>query len=301
MRFSVEMVQMVPFPDLLDDFLFAESVGIRTGWLADQFVVSPAAPDLMLLEAWTTLGALAARTSRIRVGTLVTNAAMRNPAWLAKQALTVDHISGGRLDLGIGAGYYPEEHAYMGVDFLDGRGRPRRLAEAAAILDRGLRGEHVTFQGEHFQLADAPMHPAPVQRPRPPLYVAGKAGASLRAAAMHSDCWVLVGDHGADLEGSLQAFKDASARLDEICSAEGRDPASLARCYVAGFADEPLFASMDATAEFVGRYEAAGAGELCFYLAHPGDPLMAGMVKAGRAAGRDTLARVAAEILAQHA
>jgi len=294
------MVQVVPFPDLLEDFLFAESVGIRTGWLADQFVVSPAAPDQMLLEAWTALGALAARTGTIRLGTLVTNVAMRNPAWLAKQALTVDHISGGRLDLGIGAGYYAEEHAYMGIDFLDGRGRPRRLAEAAAILDEGLRGQHVTFEGEHFRLHDAPMQPAPVQSPRVPLYVAGKATPSLRAAARHADAWVLVGDPGQDAEAGLRVFKEASARLDEACTEAGRDPASLLRCYSAGFGDEPVFASVDAAAHFVGRYVEAGAGELCFYLANPSDPLLAGMVAAGRAAGRDMLARVAEEVFTQY-
>ena len=300
MRFSLELVQVVPFPDLLDDVLFAESLGIRTGWVADQLVVSPAAPDLLLLEAWTTLGALASRTTRIRLGTLVTNAAMRNPAWLAKQALTVDHISGGRLDLGIGAGYYAEEHAYVGIDFLDGRGRTARLAEAVAILDRGLRGEHVTFEGEHFHLQDAPMQPAPVQTPRPPLYVAGKARTSLRAAAEHADVWVLVGEAGAEMDAALAEFRQASVRLDEACAAAGRDPRSIKRCYSAGFANEPVFASIDAAAEFVGRYQEAGADELSFYLHNPKDPVLKGLADAGRVAERDMLARVAEEVFAKH-
>ena len=300
MRFSVELVQTVPFPKLLDDFLYAETIGLDGAWLADQFVISPRAPDLMILEAWTTLAALAARTSTIRIGTLVTNAAMRNPAWLAKQALTVDHISEGRLDLGIGAGYYPEEHAYMGIDWLDGRGRTRRLAEAVAILDQGLRGEHVTFEGEHFKLRDAPMQPAPVQKPRPPLYVAGKATTSLRAAARHADCWVLVGDHGQDLEAALSGFVEASGRLDEACAAEARDPASLRRAYIAGFASEPVFASPEAAADFVGRYADAGADELCFYAASPGDAAGERMVGAGRAADREMLARVSEEVFARH-
>lgn len=300
MRFSLELVQVVPFPDLLDDVLFADSIGITTAWVADQLVVSPAAPDLMLLEAWTTLAALASRTSRIRLGTLVTNAAMRNPVWLAKQALTVDHISAGRLDLGIGAGYYAEEHAYAGIDFLDGRGRTRRLAEVVAILDRGLRGEHVSFDGEHFHLEDAPMNPSPVQKPRPPIYVAGKARTSLRAAAEHADAWVLVGEHGDEMDAALAGFREASARLDEACAAAGRDPGSIRRCYSAGFANEPVFASVDSAAEFVGRYLEAGADELCFYLRNPKDPVLKGMADAGRVADRDLLARVAEDVFSKH-
>src|ERR1700674_2508560 len=105
-RFGVLVFQALPFLFVLDDFAFAERVGFDNAWVADHFSWVPK-PDLPLLEAWTTLAALAITTERIRVGTMITNVATRNPAMLAKQALTVDQISGGRLDIGVGRGLFP--------------------------------------------------------------------------------------------------------------------------------------------------------------------------------------------------
>ena len=299
-RFGAMLLQAVPHPQLRDDVLFAESIGLDAAWIADHFAV-PAAPDLPMLEAWTTFAALAIETTRIRIGTLVTNVATRNAAMLAKQALTVDQISGGRLDAGVGAGHYAAEHTYIGVDYLDGPGRTERLAEAVEILDRGLRGERVTVSGRHFQTADAPMHPAPTQQPRPPLYVGAQGPSAQRIAVRHADAVVTLGDPGFDVDASVAVFRERMARLDGLCTDAGRDPSSLGRCYFAGFADEPIFASTESAADFVGRFVEAGATEFSFYLYNPEQPAFAAMAAAHKMADRDTLERAAREVLPRFA
>jgi alkanesulfonate monooxygenase SsuD/methylene tetrahydromethanopterin reductase-like flavin-dependent oxidoreductase (luciferase family) len=118
-RFGATIVQVVPFPLLRDDFVFAESIGLDNAWVIDQFWID-SAPEVPLLEAWTTLAALARETERIRIGAMVTNVAARNPGILAKSILTVDQISGGRVEAAVGGGFYPVEHAALGIDFLDG-------------------------------------------------------------------------------------------------------------------------------------------------------------------------------------
>ena len=297
-RFGAFIGQLVPYPELLDDFRFAESLGLEIGWIADHFAI-PRIEDLPILEAWTTLAALAADTERIRLGTLVTNVATRNPGLLAKQALTVDQISNGRLDVGVGAGYYPEEHEFVGVDFLDGPGRSERLREAVEILDCALRGEHVTFSGNHFRLADAPMHPAPTQLPRPPLYVAAQGPKALRTAARHADAVVTLGEPNAPFGESLPKFRERMARLDDICGELGRDPASLRRCYFSGWDAAPIFESDEATADFIGRCVEAGATEFSFTLYNPAQPAMARGFETHRYADRETLARVAQNVFPQ--
>jgi alkanesulfonate monooxygenase SsuD/methylene tetrahydromethanopterin reductase-like flavin-dependent oxidoreductase (luciferase family) len=294
-RFGAMLLQAVPYPELRDDSRFAESLGLDVAWIADHFGV-PSAPDLPLLEAWTTLGALAVDTSRIRIGTLVTNIATRNPALLAKQALTVDRLSGGRLDVGVGAGYYADEHAWIGVDFLDGPGRSERLAEAVEILDRGLRGERVTLAGRHFRVADAPLRPEPVQTPRPPLYVGAQGPKAQRIAARHADAVVMFGEPAQDVAAAVAGFRERNARLDGLCADAGRDPATLGRCYFAGFADEPIFASADATADFVGRFAEAGATEFSFYLYNPAQPAFAASAEAHRMADRAALELAARDV-----
>src|SRR5438876_489788 len=153
---------------------------------------------------------------RIRVGTMVTNVALRNPGLLAKAALTVDQISGGRLDVAVGGGFYPGEHAALGIDFLDGPGRGERLREAVEILDRALRGESVTYDGAHYRLDKAPFNPAPTQVPRPPLWVAGQATRSLRVAACHAEAVISLGETGKGIDESLPAFRTRMEKLDEL-------------------------------------------------------------------------------------
>jgi alkanesulfonate monooxygenase SsuD/methylene tetrahydromethanopterin reductase-like flavin-dependent oxidoreductase (luciferase family) len=293
LRFGALTFQALRYEDLRDDVRFLERTGYDSAWLADQVVPI----ELPVMEAWTTLSALAANTERIRLGTLVTNVAMRNPAMVARQATTVDQISRGRLELGIGSGYFEDEHRWLGIDYLDGRGRVDRLIEAAEILDQALRGNRVTYPGTHFQLDDAPTSPPPVQQPRPPLWIAARAERSLRLAVRLADGVAAFGDHGLVTEQSLAAFKELVGRLQEACTAGGRDPRTLRCVYLAGFADERPFASADAAADFIGRFAEAGATDFAFTMHNPAQPGMADGAAAGRYADREQLEALATDLL----
>lgn len=293
--FGATILQAVPFQALRDDFLFVESIGLDNGWVIDQFNIG-SAPEVPLLEAWTTLAALASDTSRIRLGSMVTNVANRNPGILAKSILTVDQISEGRLDVAVGGGHYRLEHEMLGIDFLDAAGRGDRLREAVSILDEALRGHTVTHDGFHYQLSEAMFRPNPTQSPRPPLWVAAQASKSLRVAARHADAVVSLGEYEKGIEESLPAFRTRMERLDEICVSEGRDPSSLRRCYFAGWAAEPVFASVEATTDLIGRYVEAGATDFTFYLHNPAEPLLDDLLASHRMATRAQLEETAREV-----
>lgn len=292
LAFGVLTFQALSYPDLRDDVRFAESIGLDSAWLADQAV-----PDrLSILEAWTALAALAANTERIRIGTLITNAALRNPMILARQALTVDQVSSGRLDVGIGAGYYEDDHRWLGIDYLDAKGRVQRLTEVAEVLDRALRGERVTYAGAHVRLDDAPSL-TPVQLPRPPIWIAVFAATSMRLAARLADGVAVVGDEGLNLEATLPRFAERMKRIDEICAAQDRNPRSLRRCYLAGFAEEPVFLSTEAAADFIGRFADAGATDFVFGFANPAQPAFKSAVASGNYATREKLERLVSDVL----
>jgi alkanesulfonate monooxygenase SsuD/methylene tetrahydromethanopterin reductase-like flavin-dependent oxidoreductase (luciferase family) len=148
-------VHNVGLEQMREDWGYLDRLGICSLWLGDHYGV-PWLPELPLWETWTLLAVLAGQTSRSMLGTLVTNVAMRNPAVLAKQITTVDHLSGGRLIVGLGTGYYEQEHAWVGVPFPPARDRATRLGEAVEILDRLLRGERFRRDGEYFKVDHAP-------------------------------------------------------------------------------------------------------------------------------------------------
>ena len=292
LAFGVLTFQALAYVELRSDAEFAEKIGLDAVWLADQAV-----PDrLPILEAWTALAALAADTSRIRLGTLITNVAIRNPMMLARQALTVDQISEGRLDVGIGAGYYQDDHRWLGIDYLDAPGRVQRLTEVAEVLDRGLRGERVTFNGAYVQLDDAPSL-VPVQLPRPPIWIAVHGAKSLQLAARLGDGAASVGDEGVGVDQSLTRFRERMKRLDEICVEQGKDPRGLRRCYLAGFADEAVFSSTESAADFIGSFAEAGATDFVFGLANHSQPAFEAGVTSGQIATREKLERVVADVV----
>lgn len=299
-RFGATVVQLVPYPALRDDFLFVESIGLSNAWVIDQFGID-GVPEVPLLEAWTTLAALAADTSQIRIGSMVTNAANRNPGILAKSILTVDQISGGRVDVAVGGGYYPVEHEALGIHFLDPAGRSDRLREAVEILDQALRGQTVNHDGRHYNLKEAVFRPFPTHVPRPPLWVAGQGPRSLRVAVRHADGVVSLGEYEKGIEESLPVFKTRMERLDELCIEERRDPGSLRRCYFAGWANEPIFASIEATTDLIGRYVDAGATDFTFYLHNPAEPLLDDFLASHRMATRDQLELTAQEVFPRFA
>lgn len=267
--FDLLLFQELPWPILVDEVGFLEATSIGTVWLTDHYAFPPR-PTAPVLEAWTTLAALAALTSRIRLGTMVSNIATRHPAMLAKMASTVDTISGGRVDVGVGAGggdgLYKREYDWLGILPLSRAGRVRRLRESVEVISGLLRDGHVTYRGEHYHLENAPLVPTPVQRPRPPLYVAAQGQEAMRVAAEFADGWVSLGDAASQTqEAALRALRTRNHLLDEYCQAAGRAPSSLARLYFAGWTSgEVPFASAEAFRNFVGTYQEAGVQRFIF-------------------------------------
>jgi alkanesulfonate monooxygenase SsuD/methylene tetrahydromethanopterin reductase-like flavin-dependent oxidoreductase (luciferase family) len=177
------------FDKLLERALAAEAAGFDSVWLMDH-LAAPAAPQHDTLEGWTLAAALAARTSTIRIGHLVTCDPFRHPAVLAKMAATVDVLSGGRLELGLGWGSVERELQTFGIDAGPPRARAARMRETITILDRMFTGEPFDHDGDAFTLTGAVGRPVPVQQPRPPLHVGG-AGERLTMPIVrdHADWW----------------------------------------------------------------------------------------------------------------
>ncbi|WP_433504327.1 LLM class flavin-dependent oxidoreductase [Pseudonocardia halophobica] len=202
---------------------------IAHAWLFDHLMPIWGDPDGPIFEGWTLLSALAAQTGRLRLGLLVTSNRFRPPAMLAKIATTVDVVSGGRLDFGIGVGSRPShplarrEYAAHGLPFHDAGPATDGLAEALTVITRlWTETEPFDFDGEHVQLTGAFGNPKPIQRPHPPIMIGGRAKATLRVVARHADLWNIPG-------GDIEDCASRSALLDRYCAEIGRDPASIVR------------------------------------------------------------------------
>ncbi|MGW1527118.1 LLM class flavin-dependent oxidoreductase [Streptomyces sp. NPDC002159] len=202
---------------------------IEHAWLFDHLMPIGGDPSGPAYEGWTLLSALAARTRRLRLGVLVTSNRFRPPAMLAKIATTVDIVSGGRLDFGIGVGSRPghplarREYEAHGLPFHDSARAVASLAEACTVIRRlWTETEPFDFHGTHVRLTGAFGNPKPVQRPHPPILIGGRSSSTLRVAAEHADLWNIPG-------GDLDDCVRRSALLDRYCAEIGRDPASITR------------------------------------------------------------------------
>jgi alkanesulfonate monooxygenase SsuD/methylene tetrahydromethanopterin reductase-like flavin-dependent oxidoreductase (luciferase family) len=254
--FGIQTVPNKPWAELADTWRRVEALEFDSVWLPDHFVPT-FRRDLPFMEAWTLLAGLATVTSRIRIGVLVSCNTFRHPALLAKEAVTVDHISRGRLELGIGTGWVEFEHEMFGIPYPAAPDRVTVYGEAVQIVDALLRNELTTFHGEHYRLTQAPSRPGPVQRPRPPLTLAAHGPRMLRLIAPYADRWNSM--------GSPSEMRDRGARLDEACAAIGRDPAEIVRSllYVpAIMPEEHPWESVEAFVDFAGRFGDAGVNEL---------------------------------------
>ena len=298
LRFGVMTIQNVSWPTLLERWQYLDELGFDSVWVADHFT-NPWYPEEPWLEGWTLLSSLAARTERIRIGTMVTNISLHNPAVLARQALTVDHVSGGRLDLGIGAGGAPTDHAMTGVPDWDPPERVVRLREVVELVDQMLRKEVTTYRGRYYGVEASQMHPAPVQRPRPPLTVAALGPKALRIAAEYADSWNFFPGYGLPTRQALEQTAQRNRLLDEYCVELGRDPAEISRSLLAipRMTDTP-FDSDDAFHAFVGRYREVGIEEFIFYWWRE-DALEYGYDRdiVERSADREILERLATEVI----
>lgn len=216
LHLGVQLRTTSSWANLRDGAMRAESLGYDSVWVPDHLVGwNSRAP---ILEAWVALAGLVGVTKRVALGPLVTPVSFRNPGLLAKMAATLDHASGGRAILGLGAGGNPGEHRAFGLPYADARERGRRLDEACRIVRALLDGKSVSLQGEFYRLADGRVIPAP-QQGHLRLLIAGHSEGVLRAAARHADLWndIALPDQFGQRLRSLRA----------LIVAEGRDFATV--------------------------------------------------------------------------
>lgn len=206
----------------------AEDAGFDSVWASDHLFLDwgkygGSSTAQGALECWTTLAGLAGVTRRIRLGSLALCNDLRNPGLVAKMAATLDLLSDGRLDIGMGAGWYEPEYRAAGISFDDPGTRIRRLGEAAEIVMRLLEGEELTFKGEHYTMDGAICRPGPRQEPRPPLWIGGKGDLLVRTAAQVADGWNF------SWVGSIDTYLERVTVAERACERAGRDPSSLRR------------------------------------------------------------------------
>lgn len=217
--------QYVTYEEMLRVWLEADEIPvIEHAWLFDHFMpIGGREINGPILEGWTLLAAYAAVTKRLRIGLMVTGNTYRHPAVLAKIAATVDVISHGRLDFGIGAGWNEIEHTSFGIPLYRPGERIRRMGEACELIQRMWTEATPNFEGKYYQVKDAYCEPKPVQKPYPPFVIGGGGEQlTLRMVAKYADIWNMAG-------GPPEMFRQKCAILDQHCSEIGRDPSAITR------------------------------------------------------------------------
>ena len=201
--------------------LACEEHGLDGLFRSDHYAPINGPPERRSLDAWAIISALAAKTERIRVGALVSPVTFRHPSVLAKMVVAADHVSGGRVELGMGGGWHRPDHDRFGFPFPDAQVRMELLAEQLEIVHRQWHGERFSFEGRHYRLHECVSMPRPLQVPHPPLIVGGSGGAtSARLAAIWADEYNTT-------SGSRDEFARRRVRVAEAWEREGRDPATL--------------------------------------------------------------------------
>jgi probable F420-dependent oxidoreductase len=241
----------------------ADEAGFDNLWTSDHPRRTPSSgdPDGPILDGWTALAAAAEVTRQIRLGVLVSGNLYRHPTMLAKIAVTVDHLSDGRVEVGLGTGWYQSVFEQYGMPFVESTGeRGRRLEEACAVLKALWTQPRANFVGAYYQLSDAVAEPKPLQQPHPPIVIGGRGPQlTLKAAAMHADGWNTSGGRG------FEADREAALALDEWCRKFGRDPGAIRRSVILEWPNERE------GMEFAERYAAVGFTEFIFAVNTMGD------------------------------
>jgi F420-dependent oxidoreductase-like protein len=260
LRFGLKLSQNATIDTLTTIWGIADDSGFDHCWNMDHFASLGGDDTLDIFEAWTLLAGMAARTTRTRVGCSVTGNTYRHPAVLAKAAVTVDHLSGGRLEFGIGAGWAENEHTMLGLPFGTARDRADWLEEALPIIRSLWTEPRTTFRGKQYLLTEAVAEPKPVQTPHPPIWIGGVGRRrTLRMAAEHAAVWNAPG-------GSPEEVAELSAVLDGHCADVGRDPTEIRRSVQIRVPADPA-GLIDQVAGFV----AVGVTEIILIVA--GDPV----------------------------
>jgi alkanesulfonate monooxygenase SsuD/methylene tetrahydromethanopterin reductase-like flavin-dependent oxidoreductase (luciferase family) len=251
----------------------AEELGFHTAYTYDHLSWRVPFREGPWFGALPTLTAAASATDRLRLGTLVTSPNFRHPVTLAKELISLDDISGGRVTLGIGAG---SAGGFDATALLPERAQPwtpreraDRFAEFLPLLDRLLTEDAVTYEGRFFSAGDVRNIPGCVQRPRLPFAVAATGPRGLKLAARHGQAWVTTGDpklfEAGTPDQSLEAIRGQVTRLGAACEAIGRDAGELGKTLLTGFTPDRPLESLDAFVDFAGRHAELGFDELVLH------------------------------------
>jgi alkanesulfonate monooxygenase SsuD/methylene tetrahydromethanopterin reductase-like flavin-dependent oxidoreductase (luciferase family) len=245
-----------PWPELVARWRRLDDAGLDSIWSCDHFT-NPHKPGAPWFEGWTSLVGMATSTRRARIGLLVGAIVSRSPALYAKEAQTVDHASGGRLNLGLGAGGAPTDQPMWGADDWPPLERAERFVEYVELVHQLVRGEEVTAQGRWYRTTGAVMTPGFLQA-APPLVLAAHGRRTLDVTARRADVWNTFGP-------TLEAARENSRRLDEACERANRDPAQIRRSALVGLFEGTAWTSAAEFADLVHRWFDAGFGEVVFY------------------------------------
>jgi F420-dependent oxidoreductase-like protein len=246
--------QAITIDELRACWRVAEEAGFDHLWDFDHLAsIGPAGPDRPIYEGWALQAAMAEATKRVRIGCLVTGNTYRHPVVLAKLAVTVDHLSGGRLELGIGAAWAEIEHTMYGIEGLDHR--VGRLSESLQIIKSLFTSERTDFEGRYYRLKDAIANPKPIQKPYPPIWIGAQGDTTLRLAARHADVWNISG-------GDPEFVAPLIKKFDETCVAVGREPSDVRRSLQFGWDGKDRQEVIDLS----GKLLALGVTEQVIYL-----------------------------------
>ena len=256
LRFGIKLSQDATIDEYKAVWRIADEARFDHCWNMDHFASLGGDDTKDIFEAWTALAGMAALTSHVRIGCSVTGNTYRHPAELAKMAVTVDHLSGGRLEFGIGAAWAENEHTMLGLPFGTVGDRATRLEEAVPIIKSLWTQPSTSFEGKHYQLVDAIAEPKPMQRPYPPIWVGGTGRRrTLRLVAEHADVWNAPG-------GTPEEIAELSEVLDRHCADVGRDPAEIRRSVQIHVARDG-----DKMEELITGFLAVGATEIILTMA----------------------------------
>lgn len=263
-RIGVLLLPTDPFAEAVGQVRKLEELGYHSLWTYDHLSWRRYR-DRPWFSAVPWLTGMAGVTSHIRLGTMVASPNFRHPVTFAKEAMTLDHVSAGRLTLGVGAGGTGFDATVFGDDPLTPKQRADRLAEFVEVLDTLLREPETSHRGERYAVDGAMMLPGCVQTPRLPLAIAAGGARTLRLVARFGDAWISDGD-----DGLVRRHNDI---LAAHCEAVGRDPAGLERIMLIGDTKERPLASLEAFTDFVGRHAELGFTEIVFHHPRPDDPV----------------------------
>jgi F420-dependent oxidoreductase-like protein len=245
----------------------ADEAGFDHVWDFDHLAsIGDGGPDRPIFEGWTLQAAMAQATKRVRIGCLVTGNTYRHPVLLAKEAVTVDHLSGGRLEFGIGAAWAEVEHTMYGIEGLEHR--VGRLSESLQIIKSMWTEERTNFDGRYYHLDDAIANPKPVQKPHPPIWIGASGESTLRLVARHADVWNAAGG------GDSGKMKELVAKLEDACGAVGRNVSEIRRSLQFGWDGKDRGPLLEEAA----RYLELGFTEQVIYLRGSDPGTLAGKI-----------------------